>query len=430
MHVSLAAAKSLQEVVDRGRTLDDAISFVSDDFDGSMPELREIAYGSCRFYIYFDAVLGQLLTRPVKKRDRIIHFLLVCALYRIDKLGVPEYAVVNEAVNSLKGSRQSWAGSLVNGVLRQWLRKRGEGPATNLSGYEESSFPRFLFEQICQDWPEYCSGILSTSNQRPPLTLRINGSCTTREEYRKLLVEAGIDHKITSDSKHGVTLSTPRPVSEIPGFDSGLVSVQDESAQLSLEGLEPVAGYRILDGCAAPGGKLCMVLEQEPAPGHVIGVDLPERIDRVHENLVRLKLDAEVIATDVAHLDSWWDGKPFDRILLDVPCTGSGVIRRHPDIRFRRKSGDIEKFAARQLELVESVWPALRPGGTLLYVTCSVFQAENDGVIETFSQSHTDFALQSAGEFPAIHTGFGLQRLPGLHSGDGFYYSRLEKLAG
>ena len=203
--------------------------------------------------------------------------------------------------------------------------------------------------------------------------------------------------------------------------------MQDESAQLVAAALTLSTGQRILDGCAAPGGKTCLILESVSGALEVVAVDLPERVQGIRENLERLKLNARVVAADLTRTESWWDGKSFDRILLDVPCSGSGVIRRHPDIKHRRRLSDIEKFAGQQTRMLDSAWPLLAPGGQLLYVTCSIFRAENDHVIGKFVNRRDDFELQSLGDEFGIATQFGRQRLPGVHSGDGFYYASIRK---
>ena len=250
------------------------------------------------------------------------------------------------------------------------------------------------------------------------------------------LAERDIKFSISQDSDIGLTLENPMPVDSLPGFNEGLVSVQDESAQLikNLMTLNP--GMRVLDGCAAPGGKSCLVLESEPQLEKLTTVDLPERTPLIVENLTRLGLKASVVGADVMDTQSWWDGNLFNRILLDVPCSGSGVMRRHPDIKHRRRREDIDKFSQLQLQIMRAVWPLLSSNGELLYVTCSIFKKENDSVIEKFIQEIDRFELKSQPQcgnkesinFPGIQTNFGFQRLPGIHDGDGFYYALIKKL--
>jgi 16S rRNA (cytosine967-C5)-methyltransferase len=435
MHINLAAARVLQGVVDEGRSLDRALEDLGDDFNGNPAELREIVYGGCRFYFCLDNVLSRLLVKPVKARDRIVHFLLIGALYQIQFMRTPDHAVVNESVDALTKTKFTWARNLINGVLRNYLRKQDEliqAMDNENSGnpHLAVAFPRHLFDRIQQDWPQNCQAIFEASNQKPPLTLRVNQLATTRDAYALDLQRTGIDFALTGASEVGVTLRNPVPVSKIPGFDEGLVSVQDESAQLVTAAMELSAGQTVLDGCAAPGGKTCLMLESLPDLAAVVAVDLPDRTAAINQNLTRLNLNANVIAADLLDTSGWWDGSPFDRILLDAPCSGSGVIRRHPDIKHRRRASDIDKFSSHQQSMLEAVWPLLKPGGKLLYVTCSIFSTENDDVIEKFTQERDDFELQSLTDIFGLKTRYGRQRLPGVHSGDGFYYCCVTKLPG
>jgi len=436
MHINLAAARVLRDVIDNGRSLDQALEQAlnehEDKFSGNPAELREIVFGGCRFYIYLENILARLLVKPIRERDRIVHFLLVVALYQIGYMRTPDHAVVNESVAALAKSKFSWARNLVNGVLRNYLRKQDEyaqkvGSENSENEHISLAFPIHLYERIRQDWPQDYRPILNASNQKPPLTLRINQQAITRAEFELELQKCEIDYTLTAQSKIGITLSKPVPVAKIPGFDEGRVSVQDESAQLITSAMDLDRGQRVLDGCSAPGGKTCLILESEPELASMVAVDLPNRIAGVNQNIARLGLEADVVPADLLDTPAWWDGKPFDRILLDVPCSGSGVIRRHPDIKHRRRASDIGKFACQQLSMLESVWPLLKPGGKLLYVTCSVFKAENDDVITKFTKDRDDFELQSLTNIFGVKSLYGRQRLPGVHSGDGFYYCGINK---
>ena len=436
----MAGAKVIQRVIDGGQSLERALEHEQDGFDGNVSALKELSYGGCRHYIFLEGVLSKLLSNPIKSKDRIVHFLLVSALYQIRYMGIPDYALVNETVNSLNKTRQSWAKKLVNGVLRNFIRNQDQLIQCIDNDAVVAAFPRHLYDLIKQQWPAHLEPIISASNQKPPLTLRINQRINTLDEYEAELKKAEIGYAKTPDSKIGLTLDTPVAVSDIPGFAEGKVSVQDESAQLILAALELSPGQRVLDGCAAPGGKTCLMLESQPDIDKMIAIDLPDRIVGIEENLQRLKLKAQVIAEDVCKVESWWDGRLFDRILLDVPCSGSGVIRRHPDIKHRRRKEDIQKFSDQQLQILNSVWPLLGKNGRLLYVTCSIFEQENDHVIERFldkkegerngetSDDKCDYELQSPGEIFGLATRFGRQRLPGVHTGDGFYYACIKKI--
>lgn len=435
MQLTIAAAQVLRGVIDQEHSLDRAIQDLGDGFNGNLSELKEIAFGGCRFYIYLDSIISKLLCKPIKEKDRMVHFLLVSALYRIEFMRAPDHAVVNESVNALEKTNHSWAKNLTNGVLRNFLRNKSEIIGLLDKAHVRVAFPKHLHERITNDWPDYAPVIFQASNKKPPLTLRINQQATTRTLYEETLKGQGIDYVLTLDSDIGVILSHPVSVERIPGFTDGKVSVQDESAQIILSAIALSSGQRVLDGCAAPGGKTCLMLESQPDLAALVAIDLPQRIATIEQNLTRLKLNATaapmptpiVIPADLLEPTAWWDGQQFDRIILDVPCSGSGVIRRHPDIKHRRKSSDIEKFAAQQLAMINSVWPLLKPGGTLIYITCSIFKAENDQVIEKFIKDKEDFELQSLNEIFGVALSFGRQRLPGVHSGDGFYYCVINK---
>jgi len=340
--------------------------------------------------------------------------------------------------------------------------------------------PLWLYREIRAHWPAHHRAILEAGNRKPPLTLRVNRARVRRDDYLAELAAAGLDAQPTADSDLGVTLASPLPVARIPGFAEGLASVQDESAQLVLAALAPaqqtagvtvrLAGVRALDACAAPGGKTGLLLE---AGATVTALDLPARVELLRENLARLGFgdgdrhrhsdsdgvgdgeidfnerhrhsdsDGEtggdshgdganiitVIPGDLTAVAAWWDGASFDCILLDVPCTGSGVIRRHPDIKHRRRPSDVDKFAAQQLGLLRAAWHVLATGGVLLYVTCSILPAENDAVIAKFIDLQSEAAVQPIDASLGAQTRFGVQRLPGVHAGDGFYFCRMQKRA-
>lgn len=463
MQLQLAAANVLRLVVDHKLSLDDGLDRYFPQVGENRSQLQELCYGGCRFYFHFDAVLRQLLKKPVKPKDRIIHFLLIGALYQINYMRTPDHAAVNQCVNALKKTNQAWAKNLVNGVLRNYLRdhkrlieeKHGKKPHSGHSGKTHSgtpmdttkmsggasmnnstelahkrSFPDFFIDQFKQSWPEHYELILKASNARPPMTLRVNQRLNDRTSYAKSLEDLGIGFELTQNSDTGLTLTKPMPVEDIPGFLEGEVSVQDESAQMTISGLTLKPGQRILDGCAAPGGKTCAILEAQPDLASVTAVDFKKRISGIKQNLERLKLTANLITGDVTHMDEWWDGVMFDSVLLDIPCSGSGVIRRHPDIKHRREPTDFAKFAEKQKQIITAGWEMLTPGGVLLYVTCSVLKQENDEVIGEFIKEYNDAQIESLDEHFGIETQFGRQRLPGIHPGDGFYFCRLNKAAG
>ncbi|MGB5708170.1 MAG: 16S rRNA (cytosine(967)-C(5))-methyltransferase RsmB [Arenicellales bacterium] len=430
--IQLVAARVLRDVIDQGRSLDRTLEVENARVDLSLrPVLMELAYGGCRRYCFLDGLLSKLLSKPIRKKDRMVHFLLVVGLYQLAYMRMPDHAAVDETVKALGASKQSWARGLVNGVLRAYLRQRDDQSLGKLElqlpAYSVASFPPFLFDAIYECWPEYADSILKASNHKPPMALRVNQQKTTRSEYLALLAAQDIAANPTAESAVGIILDNPISVDRVPMFAEGWVSVQDESAQLCTGEMYLAPGQRVLDACAAPGGKTCAVLEAEPSV-KLTAVDLPERIETIKQNLARIGLQAEVSDSGLEEYADWWDGKYYDRILMDVPCSGTGVIRRHPDIRHRRQQGDFERFSAQQLDLLEDAWPMLAANGMLLYATCSIMPAENDEVIRQFIACHCDASVQHIDTIAGINGEYGVQRLPGVHSGDGFYYSRLNKL--
>ncbi len=394
------------------------------------PLLQELAYGGCRQYYYLDGLMARLLARPVRKKDRMVHFLLVIGLYQLGFMRTPDHAAVNQTVKALEASKQSWARGLLNGVLREYLRRKDANEITameqSLTASQKCAFPPFLYQAICDCWSEQAAAIFAASNQKPPMTLRVNKQKTTRENYLSLLDSRQMPGRQTLDSELGLIMEQPTTVDKLPMFTEGWASVQDESAQLCTVMLSLQPGLRVLDACAAPGGKTCAMLEAEPTI-QLTAVDLPERVEGIRQNLERTGLQADIQDAGLEQFAAWWNGEPWDRILLDVPCSGTGVIRRHPDIRHRRQPGDFERFAHQQLNLLNIAWPMLRHNGMLLYVTCSIMTIENDQVIEQFVSSRQDVVVESIRHIPGLEMRYGKQRLPGIHGGDGFYYCRLKK---
>ena len=429
--VQLVAAQVLRDTIDRGRSLDRALGSQMERISPEQrPVLQEIAYGGCRYYFYIDGILTSLLSKPIRTKDRMVHFLLLVGLYQIQFMRTPDHAAVNQTVKALAASKQSWARGLVNGVLREFLRRQKNDVAAltkSLTASQLASFSPYLYQVIGDAWGDLAETIYATSTQRPPLTLRVNLQKTTRQDYLALLGAREIKANATEDSLTGVTLEQPLAVDHLPMFSEGWVSVQDESAQLCTAALQLEPGLRVLDTCAAPGGKSCAILEAEPSVA-LTAVDLPERVDAISQNLDRIGLQALVHDSGLEDHDQWWDGKPWYRILMDVPCSGTGVIRRHPDILHHREPGDLERFAMQQLDLLNIAWEMLAPGGKLLYVTCSIMPLENDGVIGQFLATVSNALVEAVEGIPGQKTRHGLQRLPGIHQGDGFYFCRLAKL--
>ena len=391
--------------------------------------LRELCFGTLRHYPALQVILEQLLEKPIKAKEAEVSALLMTALYQIRELRTPDHAAVNEAVAALKALGKPWAKGLVNGVLRRYLREREavDARCAGDSRYDHLH-PRWLEALLREAWPDAADAIMAANNQRPPLCLRVNQLRSSRDAYLALLAQHDIAATPAALSGDGIYLAQPRDVTELPGFSDGLVSIQDEAAQLCAALLACAAEQRVLDACCAPGGKTCHLLERTPQITELLALDVDAgRLARVEDNLARLGLRARTLAADAADTAVWWDGTPFDRILLDAPCSASGVIRRHPDIKLLRQPGDIAKLAATQLDLLNALWQTLKPGGRLLYATCSVLPQENDHVVARFTAATGDCATLAIPESWGVATAHGRQLLPTQGGSDGFYYALLTK---
>ena len=423
MNARLAALQVLCAVINEGRSLSDSLKKIPSQ-DPSF--VQALCYGVCRWYDSLDFILGKLLSRRLKPKDHDIYCLLLMGIFQLREMGVPAHAVVSETVTVTQFVKKPWAKALVNGVLRNYLRKRGEIEQAVLKDkIAVYAHPQWLIEKIQAAWPENWQTILKANNQFPPFALRANMLKNTRESYLKVLAKPAI---IIAETQAGFVLETPVNVQDLPGFAAGKVSVQDGGAQLAAELLELSPGLRVLDACAAPGGKSCHMLEIAPTV-HLVAVDHDvDRVVKIEENLKRLQLQATCIAKDVTDTGSWWDGRLFDRILLDAPCSATGVIRRHPDIKLLRKPDDVNNLNDIQANLLKTVWMMLKPGGLLLYVTCSILPAENSDMVANFLQTTSSAAEVEMQASWGIACVVGRQILPGMHGMDGFYFAKLRKL--
>lgn len=389
------------------------------------PELQALCYGTCRWFHRLDSELNGRLKKPLRKPDRIVHHLMMVALFQLRFSQQATYAVLNETVEACRALDKPHLTGLVNGVLRAAEREGAPEPANDSARF---SHPVWMVEKLRHNWPDDWQRILEANNAQAPMTLRVNALRFNRDQYLALLQEAGIEAGPTRFAPHGIQLANPVPVERLPWFADGAVSVQDEAAQLctTLLGLAP--GQRVLDACAAPGGKTCAILESCAELAEVVAIDeSADRLPRVQENLDRLDLDATLTQADAAATDQWWDGEAFDRILLDVPCSASGVIRRHPDIKLLRRESDVVPLAAIQLGLLDAMWAILKPGGRLVYATCSVFPQENHRIIQRFRKQQTDAILIEPDAQWGRDMGAGRQLFPDPFSHDGFFYAVLEK---
>ena len=385
--------------------------------------ITDLCYGTLRFGMQLEAVLGHLLAKPV--HDEALRWLLLVALYQLQYTRAAPYAIVDHAVRCAATLGKPQAAGLINAVLRNFLRKRESllaKAALNDSG--RYAYPHWWIVRLRKQYPRHFAEILAAGNLHPPLTLRVNRRRSARDDYIALLAQ----HEIaaTAVGADGVTLARPVPVERLPGFADGLVSVQDAAAQQAAPLLDVQAGMRVLDACAAPGGKTTHLLEIADVDLTALDID-PARLERVRQNLQRLALNARLLAADANDMAAWWDGRAFERILADVPCSASGVVRRHPDIKWLRRAGDIPQFAAQQKQMLDSLWRLLASGGKLLYTTCSIFQEENSLQVADFLARHADAKL-----LPLC----GVKTLDGTPDGqllpdnehDGFFYALLQKI--
>jgi 16S rRNA (cytosine967-C5)-methyltransferase len=386
---------------------------------------QELSYGALRWGPRLQAVLDRLLHKPLRAKDRELHALLWVGLYQLMYTRIPDYAAVAGTVAASRTLNKAWAAGLVNAVLRGFQKRHGALLA-EVDGDEAAALahPQWWLAALRAGRGEDWRAIAAANNARPPMTLRVNRRCGDRDQYLATLSAAGIAARCAPHTAAGVVLEQPLDVTRLPGFSEGWVSVQDGAAQLAAQLLDPRPGERILDACAAPGGKTAHLLELQPAVTELVAVDsAASRMARVRENLSRLGLSANLIVEDAGAVQHWWDGVPFDRILLDAPCSGSGVIRRHPDIKYLRRPEDIAALAAEQRRLLAALWPLVKHGGMLLYVTCSVLPEEDELQVENFLASQQDACEEPlAGDWGRALR-HGRLVLPGTDGMDGFYYA-------
>ncbi len=370
----------------RGRYLDRALEAALATAPPEAALVQELAYGTLRWFHQLAGIAALLLEKPLKPKDQDVYALLLAGLYQLRHLRVATHAAVDETVAATQALGKPWAKGLVNACLREYLRRAAE--IEKFVGHDPTltlSHPTWLLEKFRAASPDDWQRIVQVNNERPPMTLRVNLRHTTRERYLEKLRAAGIEARPAFVLETDVTLATPLPVSALPGFADGEVSVQDAAAQWAAVLLGAQSGERVLDACAAPGGKTGHILERTPGLTELVALDREAaRVALIEQNLKRLGLGARLVTADASEPGSWWGGQPFDRILLDVPCSATGVIRRHPDIKLRRRPEDLPKLAATQTRLLAALWPLLRPGGKLLYVTCSILPEENENQVRAF----------------------------------------------
>lgn len=426
-NIRALAAKCTFAVVDKGRSLMEELPRLQENVEGKDKGLlQEICYGVLRHLPELEHEVRQYVQKPLTGKQRVAHFLALVGVYQLKYTRIPDHAALSETVAATKAIRCQHLKGMINAILRnvQRAQKAADGePSTELPDAIKYNHPSWFIKKIRTAYPEKWQQVLAANQQRPPMWLRVNQIHHSVEEYLALLEQAEIEVSRVEPDAGAVLLASAIDVNLLPGFDKGWASIQDAAAQQAARLLDAQAGDNVLDCCAAPGGKTCHILEYTPDVGAVTAIDIEEkRLTRVHENLARLNLTAKVIAADAAKPDDWWDGDLYDRILLDAPCSATGVIRRHPDIKWLRKPDDIAALATLQQQILQSMWQLLKPGGTLVYATCSVLPDENDEQVKRFIEQTDDAQL-----VPIKEQNIGWQILPDEQAMDGFYYAKLVK---
>lgn len=429
IQVRLKAVQALLPVVQQKTSLNTSLPKAQRGLSQEDSALvQALAFGVCRFYPRLEFWAQQLLVRPFKSKDLDIQLLLLMGLYQLQEERVANYAAIDCCVETSKALNKPWASGLLNACLRRFQREQHEWMhRAEQKDIAASAHPAWLVKRFKKAWPQQWRSLCAENNQPPPMTLRINTRQTTRAAYLALLQAEGLDAEATPYSPWGIRLHQPVAAQRLPYFEQGWCSVQDEAAQLMPLVLEPQQGERILDACCAPGGKTAHLAELMDLNLLALDIDV-QRLVRVEENFQRLKLTATLRGADAAAPAQWWDGQLFDRILLDAPCSATGVIRRHPDIKLLRRESDIQQLAQTQLALLTALWPCLKPGGRLVYATCSVLPEENTHPLSEFTYHHPDAHPLQLDRFTwGEATRWGRQLLPQAQGSDGFFYACFDK---
>lgn len=423
------AAQALAEVALRGASQRDA----TERYAPRLPDPRDRALftalvsDGARWWLRFDAALDRLLEKPLRQKEPAVHALLVLGLVQLEILQLPDYAAVAATVQAARELQRPRMAGLVNAILRRWQRERTELlAALDAKPQTRHAHPAWLAKAIARDWPQQADAVMAADNIEPPLMLRANRRRSTREALLESLRAAGYTADPHPWLADGIVLPHSADVTRMPGFAEGHFAVQDGAAQAAADLAEVREGQRVLDACAAPGGKACHLLERATLELIALESDAG-RARRISQNLDRLGLAAELVIGDAGQPDAWWDGRPFDRILIDAPCSATGVLRRRPDVRLHRRDSDIAALAAQQSRILQALWPLLAPGGRLVYVTCSLLKAENEAVVSALLASQPE-ARASAFSLPTGQAAtVGWQILPGDGDLDGMYYAVLER---
>ncbi len=426
--VRAAAAQVLAKILQGQGSLSSLLPAIQPQVaEQDRPLLQELCFGTCRYQPQLSAYVECLVDKPLRAKDSDIQALLLLGLYQLLHTRIPDHAALGETVEVTRFLKKPWATSLVNGVLRKFQRDKSKLDKLLAQNYSfQTNHPAWIEATLRKNWPNQLEQIIAANNSHPPFTLRINTQKISRTEYLALLQDVDIKATATRFSTYGITLDHACDPRKLPLFSDGWISVQDEAAQLSADLLQLSPNMRVLDACCAPGGKTGHMLEVEPSL-QLTALDADERrLGRVRENLIRLAVIANVICGDGTKSD-WWDGELFDRILLDAPCSATGIIRRHPDIKVLRTPEELDKLGELQVKLLRNLWSLLKPGGILVYATCSVMPKENTQIIESFLKRHKDATCDVLDTEWGIAQAYGRQLLPSVEGHDGFYYARLSK---
>lgn len=418
------ASLALKDVLADGQSLTASLELYTQSLSPKDIALcKALAYGTLRYYFSLSLVVDELISKPLRKKDYDIKALLLVGAYQLQYMRLPDYAAINSCVEACKKLKKNWAKGMVNAILRQ-VQRAEQTPS------EHHEHPQWLAGKIQKAWPEQASDIFTANNNQAPLCLRVNTQQTSRAALAQELSKQDTENHTGQLSEDALYLDTkPHNITELYGFEEGLFSVQDEAAQMCASLLAPEDNATVLDACAAPGGKTCHLLEHYPSI-NLIAADIDgERLERIEQNLERLDLQATVMQADVGDAQSLAELPEFDAILADVPCSATGVIRRHPDIKLLRQADDIKELVSVQAEVLNTLWQKLKPGGILLYTTCSILPEENHRQIANFLEAHSNAQAIDIELSQGFASGAGWQLLPQIDGHDGFFYAKLQKQA-
>ena len=428
-NVRAEAAKCLLAVMDKGQSLSDVLpksQLAVADKDGAL--LQEMCFGAIRYFPKYDAITNELLSKKLKGKQRVFHHLIIVGLYQLDNMRIPAHAAVAETVQAAVSLKAQGLKGLINACLRNFMRNQTKLEADIKNPVTDFSHPSWFIKRVQTAYPEQWQDILSNNLERAPMWLRVHTNNQSTDSFVEALKQNKMSFEQPLKNKNSILLSSPKPVESLPGFEQGAFTVQDAAAQQAGILLQPQDDESILDACAAPGGKTCHVLDVSNS--NVVAADIDEsRLARVEQNLERLNEQASLVCGDLSDAETLKEFGSFDRILLDAPCSATGVIRRHPDIKWLRRNDDIEQLALLQRQILDTLWQKLKPGGTLLYATCSILPEENKSQMRAFLQETSDAQLDPMNIEGLEETSDnpGWQILPGENNMDGFYYCRLKK---